>query len=553
MLAGGARDTRRFRAAVQGRSLGALPPPSSLTCQGVFNQHSFPAGLPEDAADISLAAHWGWAEANSPSLAAAQASAAASGAQPPTEELWLGCFLRSRLDGRPRDSTPLDLVLVLDTSGSMNCSVEFSRNARIRVPQPPAIGAAGQLTRLSLAKEAVHLVVPCLREDDRLSVATFTDFGQVLQTLEPVGRLDLGALFGAVDGLMPLGGTTLSAGMAAALQAAGPTPPAEAAGGRRHRRVVFLTDMEDARGEELEAMVVEQAKLGLYVSFVGIGIDFNSCVAEQVTKHPGANYFCITGQDEVKKVMVEDFDRNFFPCALGVKVSFQSDIFDVAAVYGTPVEAKKEVMPVDWHPSLHRLYPLDFKMQARALLLCWRRCMGSRLPVSVAQRVLNCLAPASRSALRLGAVFPCSMLEDGAVEGGLILVQMMPCKDAGDVSFGHVRLALDYTAMDGRPVSTYQDHRIPLQASGSLSPAPSLALRKGLLLRRFVEVCRRYLGASFSPHASAEKLRQVLGELEAFLSTFDDTLDICPGIRQELEGFCRLAHNHCDEWMWMGR
>uniref|UniRef100_A0A7S4R9X8 VWFA domain-containing protein n=1 Tax=Alexandrium monilatum TaxID=311494 RepID=A0A7S4R9X8_9DINO len=548
MLPGGARDARRFRAAAQGRSLGGLPPPSSLTCQGVFSQHAFHVGCLEDkASDISLVAHWGWAEAG------AAGSGADAASSPPSNELWLGCFLRSRREGAPRDAAPLDLVLVLDTSGSMNCTVEFSRNARIRMPQPPAADAGGQRTRLHLAKEAVRSVFRRLREDDRLSVATFADFGRVLQPLEMVGRIDLQWLLATVDALLPMGGTTLAAGMATAVQAAELTQSRDVHTGRRHRRAVFLTDMEDARAEELEAMVAEQARLGFCVSFVGVGIDFNSDVAEQVTRHPGANYFCVTGTDELQKVMVDHFDRNFFPTVPDVQVSFQSDVFDVAAVYGTPTEAKKEIMAADWQPSLHHVYPIAFQKQVKELLLCWRRRFHSRLPLSLAQRVLSCLAPPARAVLHLGALFPCRDLGDGTVEGGLILVQMAPCKDAHTAAQGHIRIGLEYTGVEGRHVSTFQDHKVPLQALGTLPPPPSIVLRQGILLRHFVEVCRRYLIEAASPRFTVAKLNEALRDLEAFHKGYEAELEFCPGVREDLVGFCRLAHNHCEELLWMGR
>jgi len=371
--------------------------------------------------------------------------------------------------------------------------------------------------------------------------------------LEAVGRIDVQWLLAAVDALLPIGGTTLAAGMATALQAADVPAPAELGGGRRHRRALFLTDMEDAGAEDLEALVAKQARAGLYVSFVGIGIDFNSDIAEQATRHPGANYFCVTGGDELQKVMVDEFDRNFFPTAVDVEVSVQSDVFDAAAVYGSPIPARREAVAAEWRPGLHRVYPLAFKAQARALLLCWRRCLRTRLPLSLTQRILSCLAPPERTVLRLGTVFPCRELADGSVEGGLILVQMAPCKDIGTVSHGTVRLALQYTTLEGAHVSVCQDHKIPLQASGAVLPPPSLVLRQGLLLRRYVEVCRRYLSASCSPHTTPAALETAFEDVEAFLAESDGELDICPGVRQDLEGFCRLAHSHCDELRWIGR
>ena len=115
------------------------------------------------------------------------------------------------------------------------------------------------------------------------------------------------------------GGTTISAGLQAAVEISG---EAESADSRtpRHRRLLFLTDMDDIRPGQLDNMVATQSERGLYVSFVGIGPNFKAELAEQVSKHKGSNYFCITRDEELRKTLVDNFDWNFFPAAFDVEV-----------------------------------------------------------------------------------------------------------------------------------------------------------------------------------------------------------------------------------------
>ena len=104
------------------------------------------------------------------------------------------------------------------------------------------------------------------------------------------------------------GGTTISAGLQAAVQISGEEMPVG-----RHRRLLFLTDMDDMRPGQLDHMVATQSERGLFVSFVGIGMGFKAELAEQVSKHKGSNYFCITQEHELRKTIVDNFDWNFFP------------------------------------------------------------------------------------------------------------------------------------------------------------------------------------------------------------------------------------------------
>jgi len=159
--------------------------------------------------------------------------------------------------------------------------------------------------------------------------------------------------------------------------------------GHRHRRLLFLTDMNDMGASQLDYMIGEQAKQGLYVSFVGIGMDFNSELADTVTKHRGANYFCITRDEELKKVVADDFAWNFFPAAFEVEVAQQSDAFDFVGVYGTPFDTQDEEVKADWKPDNHAFYPPEFKEHAKELLLCSLRCSAQGLPNPALQQTLS--------------------------------------------------------------------------------------------------------------------------------------------------------------------
>eukprot|EP00931_Biecheleriopsis_adriatica_P120174 TRINITY_DN952_c0_g2_i1.p1 TRINITY_DN952_c0_g2~~TRINITY_DN952_c0_g2_i1.p1 ORF type:complete len:212 (-),score=27.35 TRINITY_DN952_c0_g2_i1:1253-1849(-) len=111
----------------------SLPPLSSITYTGIFNQHSYFVGKPEQ--DEAVAACYAWAK-----------DVDWSGEGSESSDAVVACFLKSHLDGQPRDETPIDLVVVLDISCSMSCAV--TQNGE---------------SRLDLAKQALKALFPRLR------------------------------------------------------------------------------------------------------------------------------------------------------------------------------------------------------------------------------------------------------------------------------------------------------------------------------------------------------------------------------------------------------
>ena len=90
------------------------------------------------------------------------------------EEIWVGCFLKSCRDGKPRDATPIDMVVVLDVSGSMNRNMECSSSSDVA------------RNRLHVAKDSLKALLKRLRGNDRFGLATFTNVGTVLHNLSLV-------------------------------------------------------------------------------------------------------------------------------------------------------------------------------------------------------------------------------------------------------------------------------------------------------------------------------------------------------------------------------
>lgn len=98
--------------------------------------------------------------------------------------------------------------------------------------------------------------------------------------------------------------------------------------GQREKRIILLTDMQD-QGTELGNLVKESVSLGIHVSVLGIGLDFNTQLTEQVIINEGCNYFSITKDQQLQEIIVDHFHYNFFPCAYNILLRIESDDYAV--------------------------------------------------------------------------------------------------------------------------------------------------------------------------------------------------------------------------------
>ena len=108
----------------------------------------------------------------------------------------------------------------------------------------------------------------------------------------------------------------------------------------RANRMIFLTDAMPNTGEisqgGLFGMVRGNAENDVHTTFVGIGVDFNTELVEELTKIRGANYYSVHSAGEFNKRMVDEFDLMVTPLVFGLELTLESDMYDIMRVYGSP-------------------------------------------------------------------------------------------------------------------------------------------------------------------------------------------------------------------------
>jgi len=186
--------------------------------------------------------------------------------------------------------------------------------------------------------EVVSKVLDHLKPNDRLAVITFDSNASVLQTMKALNEIDLKDLKNEISKISATGGTNTSAGIdccASLFDTDAVISDAEC-----DNRIVFLTDAQPNEGrlgaDYFYSRIEKFAQQRVYITFIGVGIDLNTQLISSITKHRGANYFSVHDSKKFLKLLNEDFDLILTPLVFNVKMKFESDLFDVEQVYGSP-------------------------------------------------------------------------------------------------------------------------------------------------------------------------------------------------------------------------
>ncbi|MEO8550075.1 MAG: VWA domain-containing protein [Kofleriaceae bacterium] len=168
---------------------------------------------------------------------------------------------------------PLDLALVLDTSGSM---------------EGDAIEALRSSAR-QLAKE--------LRDGDRLAVVVFNSKAEVLVPNVVVGPRNRASIDHAIAEIHATGTTDLTAGLSLGLAElrAGLMPAGI-------NRIVLLSDGIPNTSVQLPQIVAGIRQAGVSVTSLGFGIDYDTTLMTQIARDTGGSFHYLEHPDQVAKV-----------------------------------------------------------------------------------------------------------------------------------------------------------------------------------------------------------------------------------------------------------
>ena len=331
MSVGGAKDTNNFKANID---KGYLPKLDSITYEGQFYNHFFETGLNGKECK----------ELFCPSYSSAKRKNTFSG----EDELFLAVGLNSGIDEKDFKRKKLNLVVVLDISGSMGSNFDSyyydSMGKKISNKED------SKKKKMVIANESIVAMLSHLKDDDRVGVALFDHNSYKAKPLALVGNTDKEAIRNHILELTERGGTNWSAGYKEGLKLFDEVDLNKKG---YENRIIFLTDAMPNTGElnkgKLFGLAKDASAKGIHTTFVGVGIDFNNDLVEHVSKTKGANYFSVHSSTEFTKLLDTEFDYMVTPLVYDLELKLTSTNYDIDAVYGSPDAniATGEIMKVN--------------------------------------------------------------------------------------------------------------------------------------------------------------------------------------------------------------
>lgn len=243
--------------------------------------------------------------------------------------------LNSNIEKDEFERPDLNLVIVIDISGSMNSQFdEYYYNQKVRHNFSPENEEG--VTKIQSAIESIKELTTHLSEGDSLGIVLFNQDSHLAKPLRHVEDTDLDAIRTHVSELEPSGQTNMSAGFEKAqemLEPVSSNPDTES-------RVMFLTDEMPNTGQttisELTDTFTRAANNNIYTSFIGVGLDANPKIGEEIGKIKGANHYFIHSHEEFKKRLDDEFDYMVTPLVHDLTLNIESSGYEIENVYGTP-------------------------------------------------------------------------------------------------------------------------------------------------------------------------------------------------------------------------
>jgi Ca-activated chloride channel family protein len=289
---GGAQDFGYFRRLV---AAGQVPQPQDFDAAGFFAEHHTALPPPTCGQRVCLQ-----------TMMAVMSSLSSSAN---CTMLQLG--LNSTLVADPSMRPPLNLVIAVDVSGSMNDG-----------------------GKIDFVRAGLEQLIDGMRDTDQLALVTYSNEARVLFPMAEVGlrRAELRAL---VQGLVANGATALYDGLKAAY--------VEALGHHdsgRQNRVILLSDGQPTVGitslPEIFSMSRGYNSDGVGLTTIGVGTDFNPVLMRDLAQQADGNFYFVESAGAVKEVFGDELSYFTVPVAFDLKLELLAGpSYDVGRAYGS--------------------------------------------------------------------------------------------------------------------------------------------------------------------------------------------------------------------------
>ena len=412
---GGAKDINNFRENIEN---GYFPISTDITYNGLFYDYTFDTGMVNESEDLF-----------SPSYSIAVSKDPISN----EKEYYMTVGLNSNIKESDFQRKKLNLVVVLDISGSMSSNMNG-----YYYDDPFASKEEKEYkSKMQAANEAVNILLDQLKDDDRFGMVLFDDQAYLAKELSLVEATDIDAIKEHILEITEGGGTNFEAGYTKATKLFDELKNVDS--NEYENRIIVITDAMPNYGttskEGLFGYVEENADEGIYTTFIGVGVDFNTKLIETISDVKGANYYSVHTVKEFEERMGEQFEFMVTPLVFDLELNLESEDYEIASVYGSDTVDKEK------------------------------------------GNIMN-----------VNTLFP-SKSVDGEVKGGVILLKL---EKKSDNEEGVLKLNVSYKDRNGEEHANSQEVKVQV-ASGNEDVYVNIGIRKAIALTRYANTMKNWI------------------------------------------------------------
>lgn len=309
---GGSKNIVNFRENIKN---GYFPIFTDITYNGLFYDYYFDTGKAKESDELF-----------SPSYSMAVSKDPISS----EKEYYMTIGLNSNIKESDFKRKKQNIMVVLDISGSMSSSLNsyyYDNNSE---------ETEEYKSKMELANEAVNLMLDELNEDDRFGMVLFDNSAYLAKPMNLIKETNIQEIKKHILEITAKGGTNFEAGYTKATE----SYTKEILNDDEYdNRIIVITDAMPNIGTTskngLLKYVQENADNKIYTSFIGVGVDFNTEIIEEISNSKGANYYSVSSGEQFKKILSEDFDYMLTPLVFDLNLDFESDSYEIEEVYGT--------------------------------------------------------------------------------------------------------------------------------------------------------------------------------------------------------------------------
>ncbi len=209
--------------------------------------------------------------------------------------------LNSPLAIDPDNRPPLNLAVVIDTSGSMR--------------------AAG---KIDFVKLGLMQMINELYDDDRIAIITYSSEAAVVFAMDEV-RGNRNRLRGVVEALQADGATNLWGGLELGYQ--------QVLGGydiEQQNRVILLSDGQPTAGVTAEGEILHLSKAynsdGVGLTTIGLGTSFNHALMRDLSLQGDGNAYFVEDASAVQEVFTEELAYFTVPVAFDLEIDVEAGV-----------------------------------------------------------------------------------------------------------------------------------------------------------------------------------------------------------------------------------